>query len=57
VKWTPPTYITRHYNHEFFFFKFVKDTVYVLMTNVPKQINKKHMPKIDHDIPQQMAGN
>ena len=36
VKWTPPTCITRHYNHEFFFCKFFKDTVCVLMPNIPK---------------------
>ena len=57
VKWTPPTSITRHYTHYFFFCKFVKDAAYLLTPNIPQQINKKHMPKTDHDIPQQMAGN
>jgi len=29
----------------------------LLTPNIPKYVNKKHMPKTDHDFPQQMAGN
>jgi hypothetical protein len=47
----PTTCITKHYTHKFFVYKFVKENVNVMTPNTPQYVNKKHMPKTDHDIP------